>query len=112
MSIPRHKFPRFCAHPAPACYQFTELVTKAEDLVLEYDAMVADGIMLTTQLMWLEYQFTQTLALIIATTINNIMKLLANYRNGQTNHDIFTGEDHSNLRSFVAVIGLHLIIRP
>jgi hypothetical protein len=87
--------------------QFTMLVTENDDLILEYNTAIADLNMLTTQVMQLEAKLMQTLTLVTTTT--NVMP--TGYK-GQTHHEEFTREDLSKLRSFVALLHLHLINYP
>jgi hypothetical protein len=62
---------------------------------------------LTARVTQLEAQLAQTLALAnIATNTSPAS------RTGQTDPETFTGEDRSKLRSFVALLRLHLIDRP
>jgi hypothetical protein len=87
--------------------QFAALATENKDLALERDAAIADHNALTARVMQLEAQLTQTLAL--ATTATNPSPT---GRNGQTDSETFTGEDRSQLRSFVALLHLRLIDHP
>jgi hypothetical protein len=87
--------------------RFTALATENEDLALERDTTIADRNTLTAQVTQLEAQLAQTLALAnIATTSST-----AGYK-GQTDPEKFTGEDRGKLRSFVALLRLHLIDHP
>jgi hypothetical protein len=87
--------------------RFAMLVTKNEDLVLEHDATITNCNVLTTRVMQLKAQLTQTLAP-VTTAINS----LPAGRKGQTDPEKFTGEDRSKLRSFVALLRLRLIDHP
>jgi hypothetical protein len=87
--------------------RFTAPVTENEDLALERDAAIADRNVLTTRVIQLEAQLTQTLALVTAGTNS----LPASCK-GQTDPEKFTGEDRGKLRSFVALLHLRLIDCP
>jgi hypothetical protein len=86
---------------------FAILAAKNEDLMLERDAAITNCNTLTAQVMQLEAQLTQTLALATTTT-----KSLPAGHKAQTDPEKFTGEDHGKLRSFVALLHLCLIDRP
>jgi hypothetical protein len=75
--------------------------------MLERDTAIAEHNALTAQVMQLEVQLMQTLALVTATT-----NLSPAGRKGQTDPEKFTGEDRGKLRSFVALLHLWLIDRP
>jgi hypothetical protein len=66
--------------------QFAILVTETEDLMVEYDATIADHNTLTTRVMKLEAQLMQTLALMTATTNSSPAS-----HKGQTDPETFTG---------------------
>jgi hypothetical protein len=87
--------------------RFAALVTKNEDLVLERDAAIADRNTLTARVTQLEAQLAQTLTLTNVATSSSPAG-----RKGQTDPEKFTGEDCSKLRSFMALLRLHLIDRP
>jgi hypothetical protein len=87
--------------------QFATLVTETEDLILECDTTIADRNALTTRVMQLKAQIMPTLALV--TTATN--SLPAGCK-GLTNPKKFTREDHGKLRSFVALLHVHLIDCP
>jgi hypothetical protein len=87
--------------------RFAALATENEDLALERDAAVADRTTLTTRVTQLEAQLAQTIALANVVTTSSPAS-----RKGQTDPEKFTGEDRSKLRSFVALLRLHLIDRP
>jgi hypothetical protein len=87
--------------------QFTALDTENKDLTLERDAAIADRNTLTAWVTQLEAQLVQTLAL-----TNVATSLSPTGCKGQTDPEKFTGEDCSKLRSFVALLRLHLIDRP
>jgi hypothetical protein len=87
--------------------RFTALATENEDLALERDAAVADRNTLTALVTQLEAQLAQTLALANVATTSSTAG-----RKGQTDPEKFTGEDRGKLRSFVALLRLHLIDRP
>jgi hypothetical protein len=55
----------------------------------------------------LKAQLMQTLVLVTAATNSSPA-----CHKGQTDPEKFTGEDHGKLRSFVALVLLHLIDRP
>jgi hypothetical protein len=87
--------------------RFAALATENEDLALERDAAIADRNTLTARVTQLEAQLAQTLALANVATNSSPAS-----RKGQTDPEKFTGEDRSKLRSFVALLHLHLIDRP
>jgi hypothetical protein len=87
--------------------QFATLGTENEDLALERDAAIADRNTLTARVTQLEAQLVQTLALANVATSSSPAG-----RKGQTDPEMFTGEDRSKLRSFVARLRLRLIDRP
>jgi hypothetical protein len=87
--------------------QCATLATKNEDLILKRDATIANCNTLTTQVTQLKAQLVQTLALTNIST-----NLLPTSCKGQTNPKKFTGEDSGKLRSFVALLCLHLIDCP
>jgi hypothetical protein len=87
--------------------QFATLATENEDLALEQDAAIADRITLTARVTQLEAQLAQTLALANVATNSSPAGC-----KGQTDHEKFTGEDRGKLRSFVALLRLHLMDRP
>jgi hypothetical protein len=84
--------------------QFATLATENEDLVLERDTAITDRNTLTTWVTQHEAQLIQILAL-----TNIATNVLPASRKGQTNPEKFTREDHSKLRSFVALLHLCLI---
>jgi hypothetical protein len=86
---------------------FATLATENEDLMLECDATIANRNVLTAQVMQPEAQLMQTHTLVTATTNSSPTTC-----KGQTDPKMFTGEDRSKLRSFVALLRLHLIDRP
>jgi hypothetical protein len=87
--------------------RFTALATENEDLALKRDAAVANRNTLTARVTQLEAQLAQTLTLANVTTNSSTTS-----RKGQTDPEKFTGEDRGKLRSFVALLRLHLIDRP
>jgi hypothetical protein len=87
--------------------RFAALATENEDLILERDAAIADHNTLTARVTQLEAQLVQTLALTNIATNSSTAGL-----KGQTDPEKFTGEDRTKLRSFVALLHLHLIDCP
>jgi hypothetical protein len=87
--------------------RFATLATENEDLTLEQDAAIADHNTLTAWVTQREAQLAQTLALANVTTTSSPAG-----RKGQTDPEKFTGEDCSQLRSFMALLRLHLIDCP
>jgi hypothetical protein len=87
--------------------QYTMLITENEDLALERDAAMANCNVLTARVMQPKAQLMQTLMLMTATTNSSP----AGHK-GKTNPEMFTREDHGNLRSFVALLHLWLINYP
>jgi hypothetical protein len=87
--------------------QFDVVVTKNEDLMLECDAPIAKHHVLTGQVMQLEAQLMQTLAPGTAATIVSPAG-----RKGQTDPEKFSIYDSGKLRSFGALLLLHLIYQP
>jgi hypothetical protein len=87
--------------------QFAMLVTENEDVGLKRDPTSTDHNVVTARAMQLEAQLTQTLAVMTATTHSSP----AGHK-GQTDPEKFTGQDHSKLRYFVALLFLHLIDCP
>jgi hypothetical protein len=86
--------------------RFAALAAENEDLALERDATMADRNTLTARIMQLEAQLTKILALMTAATNSSPAGC-----KGQTDPEKFTGEDRGKLRSFVALLWLHLIDR-
>jgi hypothetical protein len=87
--------------------RFTTLATENEDLMLEWHTAIADRNTLTARVTQVEAQLAQTLTLANVATNSSTAG-----RKGQTDPEKFTGEDRSKLRSFVALLHLHLINRP
>jgi hypothetical protein len=83
------------------------LTAENEDLTLEQEATIANHNTLTTRVMQLEAQLTQTFTL--ATTITNPSPAGCI---GYTDPQQFTRENCGKLRSFVALLRLYLIDRP
>jgi hypothetical protein len=87
--------------------QFGTLATENEDLTLQRASTITDCNTLTAQVTQLKAQLMQTLALAnIATNASP-----TRYK-GQTDLEKFTQEDYGKLRSFVALLHLHLIDHP
>jgi hypothetical protein len=86
--------------------QFAALATTNEDVALERDAAIANRNTLTARVTQLKAQLAQTLTLANVATNSSPAS-----RNGQTDPEKFTGEDHGKLRSYVALLHLHLIDR-
>jgi hypothetical protein len=87
--------------------RFAMLAAENEDLALERDAAITDCNALTTQVTQLEAQLMQTLTLATATTNPSPAGC-----KGQTDPKMFTRDDRSKLRSFVAVLHLYLMDHP
>jgi hypothetical protein len=87
--------------------RFATLVTETEELMLAHDATITDDNALTTQVVQLKAQLMQTITLMTTATNSSSTGC-----KGQTNPEKFTMEDCSKLRSFVALLHLHLIDCP